>query len=90
MRFPINTTGRPSLSSATSCGAGPGTVSGPARAADLRNLPLHDTAQNRVWLEIVQTAFDLLAWMPMLALNRQARLWDRRRLRLRLHSRDRG
>ncbi len=52
-----------------------------ARATGLRNLPLHDTAQNRVWLEIVQIALDLLAWMPMLALNGQARLWEPRRLR---------
>jgi hypothetical protein len=91
-RFPTNTTGRPSPRSdpVTARGSGPGTVSGPARAAGLRNLPLHDTAQNRVWLEVVQTALDLLAWMPMLALNGQARLWDRCRLRLRLLSPDRG
>lgn len=37
-----------------------------ARATGLRNLPLHDTAQNQIWLEIVQIALDLLAWMPML------------------------
>ncbi|WP_406242808.1 IS1380 family transposase [Streptomyces anulatus] len=55
-----------------------------ARATGLRNLPLHTTAQNRIWLEIVQTALDLLAWMPMLALTGQARLWEPRRLRLRL------
>lgn len=35
-----------------------------ARATGLRNLPLHRTAQNKVWLEIVQIALDLLAWMP--------------------------
>ncbi|WP_097922241.1 IS1380 family transposase [Streptomyces sp. wa1063] len=55
-----------------------------ARATGLRNLPLHTTAQNRIWLEIVQTALDLLAWMPMLALTGQARLWEPRRLRRRL------
>ncbi|GGV70822.1 hypothetical protein FHS32_001595 [Streptomyces albaduncus] len=38
-----------------------------ARATGLRNLPLHTTAQNKAWLEIVQIALDLLAWMPMLA-----------------------
>jgi hypothetical protein len=32
----------------------------------------------------VQIALDLLAWMPMLALTGTARLWQRRRLRLRL------
>ncbi|MGX1502714.1 UNVERIFIED_CONTAM: hypothetical protein RKD43_001339 [Streptomyces graminofaciens] len=55
-----------------------------ARATGLRNLPLHSTAQNRIWLEIVQIALDLLAWMPMLALTGTARLWEPRRLRLRL------
>ncbi|MEU6578534.1 IS1380 family transposase [Streptomyces sp. NPDC046805] len=57
-----------------------------ARATGLRNLPLHDTAQNQVWLEIVQIALDLLAWMPMLALTGPARLWEPRRLRFRLFS----
>ncbi len=57
-----------------------------ARATGLRNLPLHRTAQNKVWLEIVQLALDLLAWMPMLALTGQVRLWEPRRLRLRLFS----
>ncbi|MBB4790309.1 hypothetical protein BJY54_000921 [Streptomyces nodosus] len=55
-----------------------------ARATGLRNLPLHDTAQNRIRLEIVQIALDLLAWMPMLALTGKDRLWEPRRLRLRL------
>jgi hypothetical protein len=57
-----------------------------ARATGLRNLPLHHTAQNKVWLEIVQIALDLLAWMPMLALTGQARLFEPRRLRFRLFS----
>ncbi|MCF3137594.1 IS1380 family transposase [Streptomyces olivochromogenes] len=57
-----------------------------ARATGLRNLPLHDTAQNQIWLEIIQIALDLLAWMPLLALTGQARLWEPRRLRLRLFS----
>ncbi|MFJ2607979.1 IS1380 family transposase [Streptomyces sp. NPDC087425] len=55
-----------------------------ARSTGLRNLPLHHTAQNKVWLEIVQIALDLLAWMPMLALTGMARRWEPRRLRLRL------
>ncbi|QNT97979.1 Transposase DDE domain group 1 [Streptomyces griseofuscus] len=38
-----------------------------ARATGLTTLPLHDAAQNQVWLEIVQITLDLLAWMPMLA-----------------------
>ncbi|GHI04243.1 hypothetical protein Scel_25640 [Streptomyces cellostaticus] len=55
-----------------------------ARATGLRNLPLHDAAQNQVRLEIVQIALDLPAWMPMLALTGGARLREPRRLRLRL------
>lgn len=57
-----------------------------ARATGLRNLPLHDIAQNQIWLEIVQLALDLLAWLPMLALTGKPRLWEPRRLRLRLFS----
>ncbi|NED80917.1 IS1380 family transposase, partial [Streptomyces sp. SID11233] len=57
-----------------------------ARATGLRNLPLHDTAQNQIWLEIVQIALDLLAWIPMLALTGKTRTWEPRRLRLRLFS----
>ncbi|MER6694777.1 IS1380 family transposase [Streptomyces minutiscleroticus] len=57
-----------------------------ARATGLRNLPLHRAAQNKVWLQIVQIALDLLAWMPMLALTGTARLWEPRRLRFRLFS----
>ena len=34
----------------------------------------------------MQIALDLLAWMPMLALTGTARLWEPRRLRLRLFS----
>jgi hypothetical protein len=40
--------------------------------------------QNRVWLETVRTALDLPAWMPVFALRNKARLWEPRRLRLRL------
>lgn len=69
---------------APSPAVGPGRGSHPGRATGLRNLPLHRTAQNRIWLEIVQIALELLAWMPMLALTGKARLWEPRRLRLRL------
>ncbi|WP_326763464.1 IS1380 family transposase [Streptomyces sp. NBC_01591] len=57
-----------------------------ARDTGLRNLPLHDTAQNQIWLEIVSIALDLLAWMPMLALTGDTRRWEPKRLRLRLFS----
>jgi hypothetical protein len=57
-----------------------------ARATGLRNLPLHHAASNQLWLEIIQLALDLLAWMPMLALTGQARRWEPKKLRLRLFS----
>lgn len=57
-----------------------------ARDTGLRNLPLHDTAQNQIWLEIVSPALDLLAWMPMLALTGKTRRWEPKKLRLRLFS----
>lgn len=57
-----------------------------ARATGLRNLPLHHSASNQLWLEIVQLALDLLAWMPMLALTGEARRWEPKKLRLRLFS----
>lgn len=57
-----------------------------ARDTGLRNLPLHDTAQNQTWLEIVSLALGLLAWMPMLALSGDTRRWEPERLRLRLFS----
>jgi hypothetical protein len=57
-----------------------------ARDTGLRNLPLHGFAQNQIWLEIVQLALDLLAWMPMLALTGPTRSWEPKRLRLRLFS----
>lgn len=54
------------------------------RDTGLRNLPLHRTAHNQIWLEIVQLALELLAWMPMLALTGRARHREAKRLRLRL------
>jgi hypothetical protein len=57
-----------------------------ARDTGLRNLPLHDSAQNQIWLEIISLALDLLAWMPMLALDGAARRWEPKKLRLRLLS----
>jgi hypothetical protein len=57
-----------------------------ARATGLRNLPLRGTAQNQIWLEIVSLALDLLAWLPMLALDGAARRWEPKKMRLRLFS----
>ena len=56
------------------------------RATGLRNLPLHDTAQNQIRLEIVFLTLDLLDWMPMLALTSEARRREPKKLRLRLFS----
>jgi hypothetical protein len=52
----------------------------------LRNLPFHDYAKNRLWLEIVALAADLLAWTQSLAFDETepARRWEPKRLRLRI------
>lgn len=51
----------------------------------LMNLPLFSFAQNQVWTAIVALAFDLKAWMQMLALtSTDARTWELKTLRLRL------
>jgi len=51
----------------------------------LRNLPLHDFAGNQIWCELVLLATDLLTWTQTLALGGSpARVWEPKRLRLRL------
>ena len=52
----------------------------------LRNLPFHDYAKNRLWLEVVALAADLLAWSQTLtfAEHEPARRWERKRLRFRI------
>jgi Transposase DDE domain group 1 len=57
-----------------------------AKDTGLRNLPLHGYEQNQVWCEIVAMACELLAWTQMLALSSQARLWEPKKMRLRLLS----
>jgi hypothetical protein len=58
-----------------------------AKDTGLRNLPLTDFAQNRIWIAVVQLATELTAWMQMLALaGTDARRWEPKRLRLRLFS----
>ena len=49
----------------------------------LTNLPLHDFAQNQVWLETVLLAADLLTWTSTLGLGQHRRA-EPKRLRLRL------
>ena len=52
----------------------------------LRNLPFHGYAQNRIWMEIVALAADLLAWTQILAFDERepARRWEPKRLRFRI------
>lgn len=52
----------------------------------LRNLPFHGYAQNRIWMEIVALAADLLAWTQTLAweASEPARRWEPKRLRFRI------
>lgn len=49
------------------------------------NLPLQAFAKNQVWLELAQLAAELLVWTQLLAWHDQpARLWEPKRVRLRL------
>ncbi|MCW2540069.1 MAG: transposase [Frankiales bacterium] len=58
-----------------------------SKETGLRNLPLHDFDQNRIWLAIVALAVELTAWLQMLAfVDEPARRWEPKRLRLRLFS----
>ncbi|MEJ5946912.1 IS1380 family transposase [Pseudokineococcus basanitobsidens] len=58
-----------------------------AKDTGLRNLPLHDFAQNQVWCAVVALATEITAWTQMLALTgHAARRWEPKRLRLRLLS----
>jgi hypothetical protein len=52
----------------------------------MRNLPFHDYAKNRIWIEIVALAADLLAWTQTLAFDQgePVRRWEPKRLRFRL------
>ena len=55
-----------------------------AKDTGLRNLPFHDTDQNRIWLAITALAQDLLAWCARLALPATAAGYEPKRLRLRI------
>ena len=52
----------------------------------LRNLPFHSYHANRIWLEIVALAGDLIAWTQTLAFDdhQAARRWEPKRFRFRL------
>jgi hypothetical protein len=58
-----------------------------AKDTGLANLPLHDFAQNQIWVAIVALACEITTWMQTLALHdHPARRWEPKRLRLRLLS----
>jgi hypothetical protein len=58
-----------------------------AKDTGLRNLPLHDMDQNRIWQAVVALACEITAWTQMLALTEHAaRRWEPKRLRLRILS----
>ena len=58
-----------------------------AKDTGLRNLPLHDLDQNRIWCAIVALAVELTAWAQLLAfVDHPARRWEPKRLRLRIFS----
>jgi hypothetical protein len=52
----------------------------------MRNLPFHGYAHNRIWLEVVALAADLLAWTQTLSWDQTepARRWEPKRLRFRI------
>jgi hypothetical protein len=53
----------------------------------LHNLPFHSYHANRIWLEVVALASDLIAWTQTLAFDDQhhlARRWEPKRFRFRL------
>jgi hypothetical protein len=58
-----------------------------AKDTGLRNPPLHELDQNRIWQAVVALACEITAWTQMLALTHHpARRWEPKRLRLRIFS----
>jgi hypothetical protein len=55
-----------------------------AKDTGLRNLPFHDTDQNRIWVAVAALAAELLAWCARLALPTTAAGYEPKRLRLRI------
>ncbi|MDH6285054.1 hypothetical protein M2280_006318 [Prescottella agglutinans] len=43
-----------------------------AKDTGLQNLPPHEFDQNRIWLQIVQLAGELIAWTQLLAFDTEA------------------
>ncbi len=56
-----------------------------AKDTGLRNLPLYEFDQNRIWCALVMLVTDLTAWTQMLAITPEhfARRWEPKRIRLR-------
>ena len=51
----------------------------------MTNLPLQAFDKNQIWLELTQLAYELLTWTQLLAwADQPARVWEPKRLRLRL------
>ena len=52
----------------------------------LRNLPFHNYQTNRIWLEVIALAADLIAWTQTLAFDdhQPARRWEPKPFRFRL------
>ena len=58
-----------------------------AKDTGLRNLPLYDLDQDRIWCALVALACELTAWAQLLAFPAHpARRWELKRLRLRIFS----
>ncbi|MGH4011699.1 MAG: IS1380 family transposase [Pseudonocardiaceae bacterium] len=58
-----------------------------AKDTGLRNLPLHDLAQNQIWCALVALSCEIITWSQMLAFTEHpARRWEPKRLRLRIFS----
>ncbi len=78
----------PGASSPTSnCGIVAAPAWRTAKDTGLRNRPLHELDQNRIWQAVVALACDITAWTQMLALTEHpARGCEPKRLRLRIIS----
>jgi hypothetical protein len=50
----------------------------------LRNMPFRDFEHNRVWVEVVRLAHDLIAWTQRLLLSGELATTEPKRLRYRL------
>ena len=84
--FATNTSARrcPSSSCGTGCARAEDRIRG-LTDTELRNLTLHGFDANRIWIEIVLLAAELLVWTQHLALHTGlARYWESKRLRHRL------